>query len=280
MGTQKLFWICLIMIGFSLNVQSKNDSVFVDKYNNWVKKEKAERYAKIIPENENSTRVEFYTMDGKLKSVGYYSVFKERSKEQVKHGMTRFLYLDGKDSLISFYSNNVKIAQEKEFYPDGQEKLAVQYSNNERNGLLMQYYPDGKLRRKEMYEKNVCLGGKLLDEEGNELPFYPYFVDPEFKGGAEALMKYLVSNIKYPVSCIRKGIQGRIVVAFVVNEDGTVSDVHATNNVHDLLDKESERIVAVMPKWIPGKVDGKEAKIDYILPVVFRLSPGFSNPSF
>ena len=94
---------------------------------------------------------------------------------------------------------------------------------------------------------------------------------PSFPGGQAALMNYLNNNIKYPVIAEENGIQGRVVVQFVVGKDGHISDVRVAKSVDPSLDKEAVRVVKAMPKWIPGKQNGQAVTVRYTLPVTFRL---------
>ena len=95
---------------------------------------------------------------------------------------------------------------------------------------------------------------------------------PSFPGGNAALMNYLSQNIKYPVIAEENGIQGRVVVQFVVGKDGHISDVRVAESVDPSVDKEAVRVVKNMPKWIPGKKNGQSVTVRYTLPVTFRLS--------
>lgn len=94
---------------------------------------------------------------------------------------------------------------------------------------------------------------------------------PSFPGGQGALMQYLSSHVKYPAVAEENGIQGRVTVQFVVEKDGSVTDVKTMKSVDPSLDKEAERVVKSMPKWIPGKQNGSAVRVKYFVPVVFRL---------
>ncbi len=95
---------------------------------------------------------------------------------------------------------------------------------------------------------------------------------PEFKGGMDALMKYLSSNINYPQEAKDKNIQGKSLIRFVVEKDGSITDVEvARSSGNDLLDQESLRVVKSMPKWNPGKQSGRAVRTRFVLPVMFRL---------
>ncbi len=94
---------------------------------------------------------------------------------------------------------------------------------------------------------------------------------PSFPGGQGALMSFLSSNIKYPVVAQENGVQGRVIVGFVVEKDGSISDVKVMRSVDPSLDREAQRVVKSMPKWKPGKQNGSAVRVKYTVPVVFRL---------
>jgi protein TonB len=94
---------------------------------------------------------------------------------------------------------------------------------------------------------------------------------PSFPGGPSALMQFLSSNIKYPVVAEENGVQGRVVCTFVVERDGSITDVRVIKSVDPSLDKEAVRVVKSMPKWIPGKQNGSAVRVKYTVPVTFRL---------
>ena len=94
---------------------------------------------------------------------------------------------------------------------------------------------------------------------------------PSFPGGNEALMKFLQENVKYPVVAQENGVQGRVVVSFVVEKDGSITDVKVVRSVDPSLDKEAARVVKSMPRWIPGKQNGAAVRVKYNVPVSFRL---------
>lgn len=94
---------------------------------------------------------------------------------------------------------------------------------------------------------------------------------PSFRGGQQKLMEYLAENTRYPEGLGESCIQGRVIVTFVVEKDGSISDVKVVKSVDPLLDKEAVRVVSSMPKWHPGKQNGVAVRVKYTLPVTFRL---------
>ena len=94
---------------------------------------------------------------------------------------------------------------------------------------------------------------------------------PTFPGGQQELMSYLGKNIKYPTIAQENGTQGRVIIQFVVERDGSITDVRVARGVDPYLDKEAVRVVKSMPKWIPGKQNGKAVRVKFTVPVMFRL---------
>lgn len=94
---------------------------------------------------------------------------------------------------------------------------------------------------------------------------------PSFPGGDRKLMEYLSENIRYPEECEEICVQGRVIVSFIVEKDGSISNVKVAKSLDPLLDKEAVRVVSGMPKWIPGRQNGVAVRVRYIIPVTFRL---------
>ena len=94
---------------------------------------------------------------------------------------------------------------------------------------------------------------------------------PQFPGGPSALFDYLSRNVKYPVAAEENGVQGRVITTFVVERDGSIVDVKVVKSVDPSLDNEARRVVRSMPRWIPGKQNGSPVRVQYTVPVTFRL---------
>ena len=94
---------------------------------------------------------------------------------------------------------------------------------------------------------------------------------PEFPGGMAECLKFLGKNIKYPTIAQENGVQGRVIVQFVVNQDGSIVDPVVVRSVDPYLDKEALRVIKTMPKWKPGKQRGKAVRVKYTVPVTFKL---------
>lgn len=94
---------------------------------------------------------------------------------------------------------------------------------------------------------------------------------PSFPGGQAALMSYLSKSVKYPEEALKNNVQGRVIVGFIVEKDGSVSNAKIIRSVDSALDKEAIRIVMSMPKWTPGRQNGRNVRTKYNVPVNFKL---------
>ena len=95
---------------------------------------------------------------------------------------------------------------------------------------------------------------------------------PEFPGGMKALPNFIENNIQYPAEAQKKGIQGRVTVQFIVDENGYIIEPNIVRSVEPSLDKEALRIIKMLPQWKPGTLKGKAVKVKYTVPVAFKLN--------
>lgn len=113
--------------------------------------------------------------------------------------------------------------------------------------------------------------GPVVEEVDEDRIFDIVEDNPEFPGGMEECLKWLSEHIKYPSICQEQGVQGRVMVSFVVNKDGSIVDVKTVRSPDPYLSKEAERVVAMMPRWKPGRQRNKPVRVKFVLPVLFRL---------
>jgi len=111
---------------------------------------------------------------------------------------------------------------------------------------------------------------KVVVEERQQI-FSHVEIMPSFPGGDKAMMQWLSDNLSYPVIAAEQGIQGRVIVRFVVGPDGSVSGAEVQRSLDPSCDKEALRVVKKMPRWIPGKQNGQAVHVYYTLPVLFKL---------
>jgi TonB family protein len=94
---------------------------------------------------------------------------------------------------------------------------------------------------------------------------------PQFPGGQDSLLSFIRQNLNYPEKASDKGIQGKVLVSFIVDKSGKVRDVELKRGVDPLLDAEALRVIRLLPHWVPGMQDGKAVNVSYVLPLNFKL---------
>ena len=124
----------------------------------------------------------------------------------------------------------------------------------------------------------VTMEGEVDQDQAKEDAFDVVEEMPEFPGGPKALMDYLMTNVKYPKTAFDADIQGRVIAQFVVDKEGTVRDAHVVKSVDPALDAEALRVINNMPKWRPGRQNGKVVNVKYTIPVSFSLDGNNDSP--
>lgn len=118
---------------------------------------------------------------------------------------------------------------------------------------------------------NQSNNNNLIKDDGIEITT-AVEKQPEFPGGLEALIKYLDDNVRYPDEALKDAIEGKVIVRFDVNKDGSISDIAIVRSLQPLLDAEAIRVINAMPQWNPGTQRGKPIKVGFTLPVNFSLN--------
>jgi protein TonB len=111
----------------------------------------------------------------------------------------------------------------------------------------------------------------VVDMELNPLNFRVVEELPEFPGGATELMKWLTKNLRYPVTAQQRKVQGKVVAQFIVNTDGSISNIELVTRVDPSLDREALRVLRMMPQWKAGKQNDKPCRTQVCIPIVFKL---------
>lgn len=101
-------------------------------------------------------------------------------------------------------------------------------------------------------------------------------VQPEFPGGSKELMKFIAEKLRYPSECAEKGIEGRVTLSFIVEKDGSITNIEELRSPDPRLTAEAKRVLSIMPNWTPGKQDGKAVRVKYMIPVTFRKNGGYA----
>jgi protein TonB len=233
-----IFWIPLLVYG--------QDTIFYNSNNDKVKFAKqADYYQTLVKENIGSNKLieRSYYMNGSMREEIYYFDLSKKKKE----GTQRF------------------------WFRNGQLKSSVDFVDNKMQGNVLTYWQNGQLKRKDLFENDKFVSGACFDSTGNPVNHFDYVVYPIFPGGENSLREFLRDNLRYPSFAAEKGIQGKVVVKFVVTKEGIPTKIGIKTSVDRELDREAMRVVKVMPKWTPCYLDGEPFDLGYLLPVVFRM---------
>ena len=160
----------------------------------------------------------------------------------------------------------------REWYRDGQLWKDLNYDHNNLNGEIMTYWDNGQLKRHELFQSGKSVKGECYNREGESVDFYSFMVMPQFQGGISALMDFLSRRITYPIVMQKSQLEGKVLVGFIVNKEGSVTDVKVIRGVSPEFDEEAIRVAKSMPKWNPGMQDGEKVNVRYTLPIQFRLN--------
>lgn len=122
-----------------------------------------------------------------------------------------------------------------------------------------------------LVESKRCIIGDKIEIEAHNGIYDVTEQMPNFPGGMSQLKSFIQNNLHYPVDAVKDGTEGRVILTFVVEKDGSLTDIKVAKSVSPSLDKEAVRIVKSMPEWIPGKHEGKKVRVKYPLPISFKL---------
>jgi TonB family protein len=203
-----------------------------------------------------------YFPNGNVKSVQTF-------KEGEMNG--RFELYDSSGYKISegdFVDGN-KNGQWKYYYASSKKVwIKANFKNDMADGKLLSYYKDGQLKRDEFYSNGEKLSGDCFNEKGEKTDYYPFIVKAYNKGD---IGTYISKNLVYPEKAKEAKIEGKVMIGFNINADGTLSDISVLKGIGGGCDEEAKRLVAEMPGWVPMQLDGKYFQTYYTLPVVFWL---------
>nr|WP_256471433.1 energy transducer TonB [Solitalea agri] len=157
------------------------------------------------------------------------------------------------------------------WFDNGELKEVVNYYENKFDGTVSTYYKGGQLKRKDIYKLDSLVEGHCYDSTGAEKNHTVFHKRPEFPGGTNTLLNFLSRNLKYPSVSRRLGIEGKVLVQFVVNPNGQIINARIKQGLTTDLDTEALRVVNSLPSWEPGIHDGEKVNFNYLLPIVFRL---------
>lgn len=145
------------------------------------------------------------------------------------------------------------------------------YQNGMREGKWKFKRLKNEVSSEEIYKNGKFISGITINADGSTVPYLTLESLPEFKGGITAFNHYLSKNIQYPLDAQRQGITGKVFVSFVIEADGTMTDIKLLKSLHPSLDREALRIIRRSPKWKPGYQHGIPVRVVFTQPIAFNL---------
>ncbi len=221
-------------------------------------------YAKVSIENYIASQNAAIEADVELQSLAEKKEIKEEKKDDPE---VEKIEIERVKSSVAFTVPEIK--KDDEVKED--QEMKSQDDLAETNTAIGAFTVEGNDETAEVkhVEEKIAEPEPVKEEETKVFDVVEQM--PSFPGGQSALLQYLSSNIKYPVVAEENGVQGRVIVTFVVESDGSITDVRVVKSVDPSLDKEAQRVVKSMPKWIPGRQNGSPVRVKYTVPVTFRL---------
>ena len=228
-------------------------------------KKEAIDYLVYRAEGDNNFSGKKYTVkDNVLESVGYYS-----SIDPIVQDGHFAVYENGYMTGEGDYTHNKKHGKWTYYRNEKKDKWYTETYISEDKIKLRSYYPNGRLKRKEKHNNTYTRAtGKCFNEKGKKMPFTPFYTAPK---PLYRIDEYLAENLKYPESARDQSIEGTVILRFIVNEDGNITNTEVIKGVAGGCSKEAVRVISGMPKWSEGIKDDKKVSVVFYQPVTFRL---------
>lgn len=292
--TNRASWLKLLAMlpivgtALALNAETVNDYVYEDTQEQPQKKivkkgkkaaqvklndktiEVKEAKAEETPQAESEPKL---IIDGKVAAEPQQEIIK---MSEVLGDREPLLVIDGKvtkpeqlNAINPKEIDNVSVIKNE----DVLKEYAKHFNADTSNGIIFintkEYVKNGK---KELVSANVKAKEPAEEIDTDNDAFNVVEQMPQFPGGEIELMKFISENVKYPEAASKAGTQGRVVAQFIVEADGSITNVKVLKNVSDEIDAEAVRVIKAMPKWKPGMQKGQPVRVKYTIPVTFRLS--------
>ncbi|MEI6347773.1 MAG: TonB family protein [Bacteroidota bacterium] len=223
-------------------------------------------FYRIIKKNNNKFVVEYYDNKALRIEIGEFSTL----SPPIKNGQFMIYYETGAiKSRCNFVNNNIQ-GEGIEYHKNGTPQEISNFELNLKHGISTEFMDDSTLVVTRTYDKGKLIKEKFPFREIQEKGKFDsdIYVDtnvilPHFPNGENSMTSFIDKNLIYPIEAKKNGIAGEVITQFVVEIDGTLSNIKVIKSIHPLLDKEAIRIIKLMPKWVPAKKRGKPIRLKY-----------------
>jgi TonB family protein len=244
------------------------DTLFFNKYRIKTIRDSASFY-RIFSDTSNYFKIKDYYLTGIPQMIGY-----SLSKDSIQKLGKFYNYYDNGDlKSVELYTSNNLNGQSVYYYKNGKVKYEINFINNKKNGELKGYYNNGTLRRIDHYKNDTLLEGKCFTSQGKDTTYFIYEKSASYKNGDfQSFRKFVQRKVHFPKEALNKGIQGQIIIQFVVNTKGKIQDIIVIKSPDDLLSKTAVEAVSKSKTWNPGIKEGKKVKQKFAIPINFKLT--------
>jgi len=272
---KRLMFLFLLLV-FTL-VGKSQEKIFYNQNGDVVSNFQEAKYYKITLQNmpdSNHFKIKTYFKTGIIKSEVDYLV-----SDNKLNNKNEFTYLDWfhildhqKDINLLLRVTDSKVLT----YLDWFNTLVLQKDINRFfeavDGEVLTYYESGQLKRSDLFSNNNLIKGKCYDQIGKEISHFDYEVKPQFIKGEDSLMHFIGKHIYYPASAGESSIQGKVIVAFLIEKDGSLSSFNVLRSLEPEFDKIAlDAVKLTTKKWNPGLLDGEPSNFITVIPVSFKL---------
>ena len=263
-----LVMLPIVGVALALNAETVNDYVYAEK--------PQPQQKKVVKKGRKDGQIKLNNQTVELKTdTASYKGVNANIELDTDHLKSPLVVVDGKPvedpdkfmrDLDPATIDHIEVLKSEEL----KELYSKIYNADAKEGVIVITTKAHAAKHQDKQEKEVAeVSGDAQDPEG---AFDVVEQMPEFPGGAGEMMKFIATTVKYPEAAMKYGKQGRVIATFIVEADGTVSNIKVVKSVCEELDAEAVRVIGLMPKWTPGKQNGKEVRVKYTIPVSFRLS--------
>lgn len=267
----------IVGLALALNAETVNDYVY--------KEEQQQPQAKVVKKGKKNAQIKMGTKTIEVKEEKTVGT---KAKEEPKRtdlenifsdkqeGPEPLLVIDGQVATMEQVKaldkkeiDHINVVKASEDNKDLRRVYGDKYNADTSNGII--FVITKEYAKSDERKKDYVVVVKSKDKEA-EQPFDVVEEMPKFPGGDAAMMEFLRNTVKYPEEAMKNGIQGRVVVQFIIEKDGSISGAEVIKKVNEHLDAEALRVIGEMPKWTPDKQKGEAVRVKFTLPVTFRLS--------
>lgn len=260
--------ITLACIAFISSKAQDTTIIYFDKAWKETSKENAVYYRKKFTTPEHKWGVIDYHSNGRIRMTASFS----NDSCTEFDGLNTWYHENGKPSRTCFYKKGTVDGADIYYFDNGQKRIEGTFVQGKLNGEWNSWFRSGAIAAKATYKNDEQVSAEFFNEDGSKNRSRELFYQPaSFPGGVKALAKYLKENLEYPQKAIKDNISGQVVVQFVVQKNGRITDVAVYKSVDPLLDKEALRVVKAMPPWEPAYFGGDLTEFYARQPITFKF---------